>query len=103
MKLGYSTWSMPTMSVDDQIRHVSVIGFQGIELICIPESSTDIEKLDPPERKRIRGLLDRARLGLPSIAAHANPIEPDPAKLEVNLGRIWRQTWPVERVRRASC
>jgi sugar phosphate isomerase/epimerase len=88
MKLGYSAWSMPTMPVDEQIRHVSVIGFQGIELICIPGSSTDVDKLDADERKRIWQRLDRARIALPSIAGHANPIEPDPAKLAVNLARI---------------
>jgi sugar phosphate isomerase/epimerase len=88
MKLGYSAWSMPTTSVDDQIGHVAQIGFQGIELICIPGSSTDIDKLDPAERQRIRRLLDQSSLALPSIAAHANPIEPDPARLAVNLERI---------------
>jgi sugar phosphate isomerase/epimerase len=79
---------MPAMPVDEQIRHVSVIGFQGIELICIPGSSTDVDKLNADERKRIRQRLDRARIALPSIAGHANPIEPDPAKLAVNLARI---------------
>ncbi len=88
MKLGYSAWSMPRLPVDEQIRQVAALGYQGIELICIPGASTDVDRLDAAERRRIRRLLDAAGLALPSIAAHANPIEPDPAQLAVNLARI---------------
>src|ERR1700730_9313401 len=88
MKLGYSAWGMPRLSVDDQVKTIAAIGYQGIELICIAGSSTDIDRLDSVERKRIRGLVEAAGLALPSIAAHANPIEPDPDKLRTTLARI---------------
>ncbi len=78
MKLGYSSWSMPTLSVDEQIRTTAEIGFQGIELICIERSSTDVDKLDPAERRRIRKLLDASGLELPALHASVNPIDPDP-------------------------
>ena len=54
MKLGYSAWGMPMLPVDEQIRAVAEIGYTGIELICIERSSTDLEKLDSAERRRIR-------------------------------------------------
>jgi sugar phosphate isomerase/epimerase len=88
MKLGYSAWGMPALPIDQQIRTVASLGYQGIELICIPGSSTDVATLTATERRRIRRLIDDAQLLLPSIAAHANPIEPDPTRLAVNLGRI---------------
>lgn len=88
MKLGYSSWGLPTLSIDDQIKNVAALGYQGIEMICIPRSSTDVAKLDQTERKRIRRLIDEAELELPSIAGHADPLEQDPEKLAANLQRI---------------
>ncbi len=90
MKLGYSAWSMPTLSVDDQIRTVAQIGFQGIELICIQRSSTDVDRLDPAERRRIRGLLDASGLELPALHASVNPIDPDAEVAARNVARLRR-------------
>jgi sugar phosphate isomerase/epimerase len=88
VKLGYSAWGMPMLAIDEQVKTVAELGYRGIELICIPGSSTDVATLTATEKRRIRRLLDDAKLELPSIAAHANPIEPDPAKLAANLDRI---------------
>jgi len=90
MKLGYSSWSMPTLSVDEQIRTTAEIGFQGIELICIERSSTDVDKLDPAERRRIRKLLDASGLELPALHASVNPIDPDPSVAARNVARLRR-------------
>lgn len=88
MKLGYSAWAMPRLPVDQQIAHVAALGYQGIELICIPGSSTDVATLDRAERRRIRGLLDRSGLALPALDAHADVLEADPARLAANFDRI---------------
>ncbi|MGH2459940.1 MAG: sugar phosphate isomerase/epimerase family protein [Chloroflexota bacterium] len=90
MKLGYSSWSMPMLSVDEQIRATAEIGFQGIELICIERSSTDVDTLDPAERRRIRKLLDASGLALPALHASVNPIDPDPAVAAKNIARLRR-------------
>jgi sugar phosphate isomerase/epimerase len=90
MKLGYSAWSMPMLSVDDQIRTTAEIGFTGLELICIPRSTTDLDTLDPAERRRIRSLLDAAGLDLPALHASVNPIDPDPAVAARNIARLRR-------------
>jgi sugar phosphate isomerase/epimerase len=79
---------MRTLPVDDQIRIVSSLGYRGIELVCIPDSTTDVAALDGAERRRIRGLLDAAGLQLPSIAGHADVLEPDSERLAANLGRV---------------
>lgn len=88
MKLGYSAWGMPRLPVDEQIRMVKEIGFGGIELVCIARSTTDVERLDQAERMRIRSLLDRSGLALPSIAGSADPIAQDPEARRRNIARL---------------
>ncbi|MBI2940161.1 MAG: sugar phosphate isomerase/epimerase [Chloroflexi bacterium] len=88
MKLGYSAWSMPRLPVDEQIRIVAEHGFQGTELIVIPGSSTDLDTLDQPERRRIRRLLDGSGLTLTSIAGYAGISDPDPERRAASLARV---------------
>ncbi len=90
MKLGYSAWGMPTLPVDEQIRIVKDAGFQGIELICIERASTNLDRLDPSERKRIRRLLDASGLAFPALHASVNPIDPDPELAARNVERLRR-------------
>jgi sugar phosphate isomerase/epimerase len=90
MKLGYSAWSMPMLPVDEQVRIVAETGFQGIELICIKSSTTDVDTLGAAERRRIRRLVDGAGLGLPALHASVNPIDPAPYVAERNVARLRR-------------
>ena len=70
MKIGYSTWGMPTLPIDTVLEHLAALGFDGVELTVIPGFSTELDTLDSAERKRIRQLLDRHGLDLPAVAAH---------------------------------
>ena len=70
MKIGYSTWGMPTLSIDTALEHLVALGFDGVELTVIPGFSTELDTLDSAERERIRQLLDRHGLDLPAVAAH---------------------------------
>ena len=70
MKIGYSTWGMPTIPIDTALEHLAALGFDGVELTVIPGFSTELDTLDSAERKRIRQLLDRHGLDLPAVAAH---------------------------------
>ncbi len=70
MKIGYSTWGMPTLPIDTALEHLAALGFDGVELAVIPGFSTELDTLDSAERKRIRQLLDRHGLDLPAVAAH---------------------------------
>jgi len=90
VKLGYSAWGMPMLPVDEQIRVVAETGFQGIELICIQRSTTDVDTLDAAERRRIRRLLDAAGLELPALHASVNPIDPDADVATRNVARLRR-------------
>ena len=70
MKIGYSTWGMPSLPIDIALGHLAAIGFDGVELTVIPGFSTELDTLDSAERRRIRELFNQYRLGLPAIAAH---------------------------------
>jgi sugar phosphate isomerase/epimerase len=78
MKIGYSTWGMPTVPIDTAISHIADLGFDGIELTIIPRFTTELSALDAAERKRIASLLKQHNLALPAIAAHSSLLETDP-------------------------
>ncbi len=88
MKIGYSTWGMPTVPIDTAISHIAKLGFDGIELTIIPRFTTELSTLDAAERKRIASLLKQHNLALPAIAAHSNIMEFDPEKFKTNMWRL---------------
>ena len=88
MKLGYSTWGMPTVPVDAAISHLAFLGFDGIELTIIQRFTTELSTLDAAERKRIAGLLKQHNLALPAIAAHSNLMDVDPESHKRNMWRL---------------
>ena len=59
MKLGYSTWGMPTVEMDEAVPHLAGLGYDGIEITVIPGYTTELGTLDTEERRRIRGLFER--------------------------------------------
>ena len=96
MKLGYSTWGMPTLPVEVAIRHVAQLGFDGIELTVIPRYTTELSMLGSDERKRIAYLLKKYHLALPAIAAHSSLLETD---LEAHAQNLWRLKGAIDLAR----
>ena len=88
MKLGYSTWGMPTVPIDTAISHVAELGYDGIELTIIPRFTTELSTLDTTERKRIATLLKQHNLALPAIAAHSSLLATDPDAHKENMWRL---------------
>ena len=88
MKIGYSTWGMPTVPVDTAISHIADLGFDGIELTIIPRFTTELSTLDAAERKRIASLLKQHNLALTAIAAHSSLLETDPDAHAKNMWRL---------------
>ena len=87
MKLGYSTWGMPTVPIDTAISHLASLGYDGVELTIIPRFTTELSTLDAAERKRISSLFQQHNLALPAIAAHSSLLETDP---EIHAKNMWR-------------
>ncbi|HIE29449.1 TPA: sugar phosphate isomerase/epimerase [Candidatus Poribacteria bacterium] len=88
MKLGYSTWGMPKVPVDEALANIAQLGFDGVELTVIPGYTTELSKLDAGERKRIRQLLERHDLILSAIAAHSNLLSSEPEVHAANMARL---------------
>jgi sugar phosphate isomerase/epimerase len=88
VKLGFSAWAMRELPVERQIEIVRDAGYVGIALVSGPDFSLDALEADGAERRRIRALLDEARLGLSAIAGHANLLEPDAERRAANLARV---------------
>lgn len=88
MRIGFSTWGMPTLSADAAIGAVARIGFDSIELTVIPGWSTELDTLDAAERKRIRGLVDSHGLHLCAVAGHRSLVAPDPEEHADNWRRL---------------
>ena len=88
MKLGYSTWGMPKVPVEIAIRHISELGFDGIELTVIPGYTTELSTLNSSERKRIAKLLKDNHLQLSAISAHSNLLATDEETYKQNMCRL---------------
>lgn len=83
MKIGCSTWGMPTLPIDAALDHLAGLGFDGVEPAIIHGYTTELDTLDASERRRIRRLFDQYHLGLPAIAGHASMLARDaPAHAE---------------------
>ena len=88
MKLGYSTWGMPKVPVEEALAHLARLGFDGVELTVIPGYTTELTKLDAAERSRIRQLLQKHHLMLPAIAAHSSLLSDDKETHAANMARL---------------
>ena len=72
MKLGFSTWGMATVDIEDAIPALAAIGYQGVELAVAERFPTRLESLDAKRRTLIRSLYATHALELPAIAAHSS-------------------------------
>ena len=88
MKLGYSTWGMPTVEMDEAVPHLASLGYDGIEITVIPGYSTELGTLDTAERGRIRGLFAKHGVEMPAIAGHTSLLEHDVRQHAANMKRL---------------
>ena len=87
MQIGYSTWGMPAVAIDDAVKHLAGLGFTGVEPTVIPGYSTELDSLDGAERRRIRALFDDHGLDMPAVAGHRSLLA-DGAEHEENWRRL---------------
>ena len=51
MKIGYTTWGMPDLPIDAALEHLARLGFTGVEPAVIPGYTTELDTLDPGDRR----------------------------------------------------
>lgn len=90
MKLGYSTWAMPTLPIDTVVAHLADLGFDAIEIGVLPRFTTALDAMDSAERKRIPHLLRDHGLALSAVSAYLSMMEIDAAQFEQNRSYVQR-------------
>lgn len=88
MKLGYSTWGMPELSIDQAVDHIAGLGFDGIEISLLPGWTTFIDNLDGEERKRILKLINDKGLTLSAVYGCGSLLGGDAAAQEATGQRL---------------
>lgn len=88
MKIGYSTWGMPGLPIDDALEQLKRIGYDGVEVAVLPGWTTELYTLDEAERSRIRSLFDRHGFDMPAVAGHCSVLARDPDEHAKNWARL---------------
>ena len=83
MKLGYNTWSMPTLGFAEAAWHCAGLGFDSIELTVSEGWKTDVMKISRDEPAEWKRVLADTGLAITSLTANA-PI--------IAEGEIWRKS-----------
>jgi sugar phosphate isomerase/epimerase len=81
MKLGYNTWSMPTLSFRDAVTHCGSVGFDSVEVTVSEGWRTDVMTLAPGAAAEWRQIALEAGVIMTSLTANA-PVLVD--------GEAWR-------------
>lgn len=89
MKLGYSTWGMPTLSIDTAVDSIAGAGFDGLEISTLPGWTTEIDSLDAAERKRILKLANDKGLTISALYGCSSLLVKDADAVET-MGRRFR-------------
>ena len=85
MRIGFSTWGMRRVPIDDALLAIADMGFQGVELSVAPGWPTEMESLDAPMRRSIAGLLEDHGLVLTSVIRNASMVDEDAAANAANM------------------
>jgi len=88
MRIGYCSWGMMNVDIEEVVPAVAGIGYHGLELAVTPNWPTELYSLDAGKRRRIAELLDQYDLVLTGVAGHTSMCEDDPEKNAVNMKRL---------------
>jgi inosose dehydratase len=88
MRIGYCSWGMMNVGIEEAIPAVAAIGYQGLELAVTPRWPTELYTLDERRRRRIAALLAQHGLVLTGVAGHTSMCEDDPERNDANMQRL---------------
>ena len=90
MQIGYTTWGMPSVPVDQALSFLDEQGFDAVELTVLPNYTTAVDRLDAGERRRIGELFAAYGLSMPAVAAHRSLLDEAPDAHRENM-RVLKQ------------
>ena len=85
MLIGYTTWGMPNIPVDQALFFLHQQGFDAVELTVLPGYTTAVDKLSTAERQRIKRLFTSYEIEMPAVAAHRSLLDDDPSNPKTNM------------------
>ncbi len=85
MRIGYCTWGMKNVGMEEAIPAVAGIGYSGIELAVTPGWPTELASLDTARRRRLKELLIQHDLALTAVASHRSMCEDEEEKHAANM------------------
>jgi sugar phosphate isomerase/epimerase len=85
MRIGYSTWGMREVPIEEALPAVARIGYSGVELSVSPGWTTELYTLDAAKRARIGELLTEHELVLTSVIRNISMVEENPEKNAANM------------------
>ena len=85
MRIGYSTWGMREVPIEEALPAISRIGYHGVELSVTPGWITELYTLDAAKRERIRELLAEHDLVLAGVIRNVSMVEEDPDRNAANM------------------
>jgi sugar phosphate isomerase/epimerase len=70
MKLGYNTWSMPTLAFDKAVSHLGRLGYESVEVTVSEGWQSDVMLLVPGEAARWRRVAADSGVAITSLTAN---------------------------------
>jgi hydroxypyruvate isomerase len=67
MKIAYGTYATPMMPLEEALRMIADIGYDGVELCVSPRHNIMPEDMDSAQRQQLRKMLRELNLGVPSL------------------------------------
>lgn len=89
MHLGYNTWSMPMLSLEDAAKHCGSLGYDCLELTVSEGWPTDVLKMDSGDAARWKSIVEGNGLRLSSLTGNT-PILVDEEPWQIAKDRIVR-------------
>ncbi|QOV91438.1 sugar phosphate isomerase/epimerase family protein [Humisphaera borealis] len=89
MTLGFSTYGMKTLTAIEAVKAVAKIGFDAVELCCLPDFHGDPASLSPAARKDLASTIGDSGLRLVALMENL-PLHVDDKTFAANLERLKR-------------
>jgi sugar phosphate isomerase/epimerase len=86
MKLGYNTWSMPTLTFDNAVSHLGRLGYDSVEVTVSEGWQTDVMLIAPGAASRWRRAAADAGVMMTSLTANTPVL-------------VWNEEWRAARER----
>ncbi len=85
MKIAYGTYATSMLPLDEAIRMIADIGYDGVELCISPKHNSMPDALDSTERRQLRDMLSELNLGVPALFMLGSVLTEDE---EAHKGRL---------------